>query len=413
VKVLHPDLARDATFRAAFHQECVAAARLAHPNVVATYDTGEEAGTVYVVTELVRGTSLADALATGGPKPAPDAVVIADQVAAALEHGHRAGLVHGAVAPGSIFLTDDGMGGTRVKLADFGIAPAGSSGGPGADVRALGSVLYEMLCDQPPVRDGTGDLPRPRKLRSGIPKPLDTLTMRALADDPRQRFRSAFDFRRSLAALDLGPDDAEPMLDPRATPPAGSPAPARVRRRTWVPLVVFVVLAGIGAGLVLWVMGRGTNGRAPVAGSDAGTAITVSAAHSFDPEATPPTENEERVRFAVDGNGATSWTTERYRGAHFAGLKHGLGIVLQLDRESRLSRLEVDTPSRNWSAAVYVAASPHAKLADWGSPVAERKGVSGKQFFNLQSAKGRAVLLWITDPGSSNQLTVDELVLRG
>jgi hypothetical protein len=385
--------------------------------VVSTYDTGEEGGNVFVVTELVRGLSLADTLAADGAKPPADAANIADQVAAALEHGHRAGLVHGAVAPASIFLCDDGLGGTRVKLADFGIAPAGSGGGgPADDVRALGAVLYEMLCDQPPARDAGGEVVKPRKLRAGIPKPLDALTMRALAADPRNRFRSAFDFRRSLAAIDLGPDDAEPMVSPMATPPRGMSPAARRARRTWVPLVVFVLLAGVAAALVTWVMGRGHTGSpspqpAAVGG---GGAVAIAEIHTFDPAANPPTENEERVRNVLDHNPATIWATERYFGPHFGGLKSGVGIVLRLTKEQRLNGLTVDARSRNWSAAVYVASAPKSRLADWGKPVApEATGLGDRAIFNLQSTKGGAVLLWITDPGTSNQLEISELVLRG
>jgi len=411
VKVLHTALAQDSTFRASFRQESVAAARLAHPNVVATYDTGEEKGTVYVVTELVRGRSLADALAADGPKPPPDAADIADQVAAALEHGHRAGLVHGAVTPASIFLCDDGIGGTRVKVADFGIPPAGTSGGPAEDVRALGEVLYEMLCDQPPNRQPGGEIIKPRKLRAGIPKPLEALTLKSLASDPRNRFRSAFDFRRSLAALDLGPDDAEPLTARLATPPAGVTPAARRPRRTWVPVIVFITLAALSAALVTWVMGRGDT-TAPNTTPADGNAITAAGIQSFDPEATPPTENEEEARFAIDGNRATAWHTERYKSAHFGNLKKGLGLIVRLNSEQRLSSLTVDSAGRNWSAKVYVAASPKSRLADWGKPVAERNDIDGRGIFNLGSTKGAAVLLWITDPGRENQLDVAELALR-
>jgi serine/threonine protein kinase len=412
IKVLHTALAQDATFRAHFHQESVAAARLAHPNVVATFDTGEEAGTVYVVTELVRGRSLADSLAADGAKPPADAADIADQVAAALEHGHRAGLVHGAVAPGSIFLCDDGIGGTRVKVADFGIPPADTGGAPAEDVRALGAVLYEMLCDQPPNRDAGGDVVKPRKLRAGIPKPLETLTLKALATEPRNRFRSAFDFRRSLAALDLAPDDAEPLISHRPTPPNGvTPGPRRARR-TWVPLIVFVVLAALSAALVTSIMGRGGGGGTGTT-TDEGKSIEVAGVRSFDPEATPATENEDEARFAVDGNPSTVWHTERYKSAHFGNLKKGLGLIVRLSSEQRLSRLTVESTSRNWSAAVYVAPSEKSKLADWGKPVAEQRDINGKGIFNLGSTKGGAVLVWITDPGRTNQLEISELVLRG
>ncbi len=413
VKVLHLALAQDHAFREHFRQESVAAARLAHPNVVSTFDTGDEGGTAYVVTELVTGRSLADVLASEGPRPPAEAVSIADQVAAGLEHAHRVGMVHGTVSPGSIFLSDDGLGGTRVKLADFGIAPVGGGArGADDDVRALGAVLYEMLCDQAPPHDPGAEVVKPRKLRSGIPKPLETLTLRALAAEPRHRFRSAFDFRRSLASLDLGPDDAEPLALAGTTPPAGTPPTARRARRTWIPLVVFVVLAGSAAALVTWVMGRDGGGARTAPSIPPGPAVTIASIRSFDPEANPPTENEERARFAIDGNPATSWATERYHAAHFGRLKSGVGLILRLDKERRLSRLEVDSPSRDWSAAVYVASSAKARLSDWGRPVAERSGLTGKTTFNLQSRKGAAVLLWITDPGRTNQFEVSELALQ-
>ena len=408
VKVLHAALAQDSTFRSRFREESIAAARLAHPNVVATYDTGEEAGTAFVVTELVRGQSLADALVATGAKGAAQAIDIADQAAAGLEHGHRAGLVHGAVSASSIFLCDDGLGGTRVKLADFGIAPTDGTVGPGDDVRALGAVLYEMLTGQPPAVRGTGEVPRPRKLRAGIPRPLDALTMRSISDDARHRFRSAFDFRRTLAALDLGPDDAEPFITRTPTPPAGMPSPRLRSRTTWVPLVVFLVLAGVAAAIVTWMLGRDGDATSPPSVS-AANAVAVAEVHSFDPEASPPTENESRARFVVDGDRSTTWATERYRGARFAGLKKGLGLVIRLDKDERLSRLELDSPSRNWSARVYVADAPKTKLADWGKPVADVTSTNGDHIFNLQSTKGAAVLLWITDPGQSNQLEIREI----
>jgi hypothetical protein len=232
--------------------------------------------------------------------------------------------------------------------------------------------------------------------------------MRAISEDARQRFRSAFDFRRTLAALDLGPDDAEPFISPTPTPPAGVPAPRLRSRTTWVPLVVFLVLAGTAAGIVTWVLGHDGGVTTPP-GSTAANSVAVAGVHSFDPEANPPIENEGRARFVVDGSPSTSWATERYRGARFAGLKKGLGLVIRLDGEERLSRLEVDSPTRNWSAQVYVAGASKDKLADWGKPVADVTSTNGDHIFNLQSTKGAAILLWITDPGQSNQLEIREI----
>ena len=412
VKILHPSLSHDHGYRDRFRQESVAAARLSHPNIVSTYDTGDDAGTVFVVAELTRGRPLADVLAAEGPQPPAVAVSIADQVAAALEHAHRAGLVHGAVSTRSIFVADDGFGGVRVKLGDFEIAPTGlGAGGASDDVRALGAVLYEMLTGQTPRTDGA-EITKPRRLQAGIPRGLETVTLRALATEARQRFRSAFEFRRSLAALDLTTDDAVPLVIRDPTPARGTaPAPRRARR-SWVPLIIFVVLAAGAAAVVTSVIGRGDHGTPPTRATAAGKALTVVSAHSFDPEATPPTENEDHAAFAIDNKPATTWMTERYHGPKFGNLKTGVGLVLRLDGQHRLSRLEVTSATRDWSAAIYVASSPKTKLADWGRPVAERTHLNGDAIFNLQSAKGGAVLLWITDPGQGYQFTTSEVVVQ-
>src|SRR5437588_9244 len=120
VKVLDPRLAGDEAFLERFRREAVSAARLAHPNVVATYDTGTDDGVAFIVMELVQGVTLRDLLRSEGPLSPSRAVAIAAQVADALDYAHRAGIVHRDVKPGNVLVCDDG----RVKVADFGIAKA-------------------------------------------------------------------------------------------------------------------------------------------------------------------------------------------------------------------------------------------------------------------------------------------------
>src|SRR5438067_56332 len=120
VKVLHPRLAGDDEFQERFRLEAVAAARLAHPNIVSTFDTGIDGGVAYIVMELVAGRTLRELLRTEGPLPVSRSVAIAAAAADALDYAHRAGTVHRDVKPGNILVGDDG----RVKVADFGIAKA-------------------------------------------------------------------------------------------------------------------------------------------------------------------------------------------------------------------------------------------------------------------------------------------------
>ena len=228
VKVLLPELAADPSFLERFRREAIAAARLAHPNIVATFDTG-------VDTEPGASPSSSWSWSTGrtlrgraGPAGAArrrrEATNIAAQVAGALHYAHEAGIVHRDVKPANILLCPDG----RVKVADFGIAKAGPEvrarptpsptdlTGTGmvvgtakylspeqveglpvdrrADVYALGVVLYEMLCGRPPFMGDT-DMAigiqhvdhkplSPRQVRAGIPKPLEAIVLRRWPSRP-------------------------------------------------------------------------------------------------------------------------------------------------------------------------------------------------------------------------------------
>jgi len=215
IKVLHPHLAGDDGFRTRFRREAVAAAKLAHPHIVTTYDTGRDAEVAYIVMELVEGTTLARLLKSSGPLPVTKAIDVAVQVADALACAHAHGVVHRDVKPANILLREDG----HVKVADFGIAKAGAgndltrtgvvmgtakylspeqvSGSPaeaGSDIYALGIVLYEMLCGAAPFVGDTelstavarltaapGSL---RDRREDVPRSLEAVVLRSLARDP-------------------------------------------------------------------------------------------------------------------------------------------------------------------------------------------------------------------------------------
>ena len=462
VKILHPHLAVDDSFVARFRLEAQAAARLGHPGIVATFDTGTDGDLAFIVMELVPGHTLRDAVAEAGTLPPSVAVPIAAEVADALDHAHREGLIHRDVKPANILLVEHEGETTapllRVKVADFGIAklqpsanatvasltqtgavvgtarylsPEQVQGKPPdarSDVYGLGVVLYEMLCGKPPFTAETELATAllhvrepPPALECGgppIPGPLEAVVMRALAKDPGDRYPSAAALRDALVAVDLDlgaePDDAVPQVIRETTPASGVPALARPPTRRLLPLAVVAAVAVAALLLAAVLAGRDHGGTGAADGSKTSgraSTATISAVHSFDP-AGDGEENESRAGRAVDGDDATTWNTDQYRREAFGGLKPGVGLVLQLADAADLAALRVASPTSGWAAKVYVAARPAAELGGWGRPVAEKSGISGDAEFDLGGRHGGAVLLWITDPGTANRAEVAEVAVR-
>jgi eukaryotic-like serine/threonine-protein kinase len=235
VKVLNPQFAADTAFLARFEREARNVAALSNSRIVTVFDTGVDAGTPYIVMELLAGRTLRQVLDQTGTLPATDAVTIAAAVCEALEAAHAAGLVHRDIKPANIVLA-----GREVKVLDFGIAraqfPAGGtrtqavlgtaaylspeqasglSAGPQADLYALGCVFYEMLTGQPPFqaesevavayRQVHDNAMPPSSLRPGLSPPLDLITLQLLAKDPANRPAGAAAARAGLLAV-LAPD---------------------------------------------------------------------------------------------------------------------------------------------------------------------------------------------------------------
>ena len=457
VKILLPHLAADSAFVARFRHEAIAAARLSDPHIVSIYDTCSDGDVEAIVMELVRGSTLRRLLDEQGHLSARQAVDIAVQVAVALEHAHGNGLVHRDVKPANILLSDDG----RVLVADFGIAKAAEGGADltevgqvvgtakylspeqvegGAldarsDVYALGVVLYEMVCGRPPfagdnatttaVARLTSAPMRPRKVRAGIPRSLEQEILRAMARHPGDRHASAAELRSALQHLDLGrraADDNTVARDVTAFSPPPPPARAgaaggrtgrhraptpRVTQagRPWLVPAALIVVVAATLGVVGVLLGRTNVGRNlfDSAGEGQGSAgaegpVTITGAASFDPFGSDG-EHDEELPLLIDDDPDTAWTTEEYNGRELGGLKPGVGVVLTLDEAGELATLEVGSPTRGWSASVYVAERPADDLAGWGQPVATEEGIEGDASFPLDGASGGAVLVWITDLG--------------
>ena len=175
LKVVGRPLADDAAFRERFRREARAAAGLDHPNVVQVLETGEDDGHLWLAMRLVDGPDLSVLLRRTGRLDPEQAVLVVEQVAAALDAAHAAGLVHRDVKPGNVLIEDGPGRDLHVELADFGLARApgpeaaagtpgyaapeqlaGDEAGPAADVFALGCVLFELLTGEAPPAPAPG-----------------------------------------------------------------------------------------------------------------------------------------------------------------------------------------------------------------------------------------------------------------
>ncbi len=224
--------------RARAAREAQAAARLAHPAIVALYEARVEEGWCYLVSELVEGATLAELIAADALAD-EEVLEIGTALADALAHAHARGVVHRDLKPSNVLVPAGGLdaGGAPAKLTDFGgallageqgltrtgdvlgtlayMAPEqldGAAVDARADLYALALVLYEALTGVNPVRGPTPAatarrlgcaLPPLERHRRDLPRPLARALDRALDPDPAAR-GSLAELRDTLAA-DLRP----------------------------------------------------------------------------------------------------------------------------------------------------------------------------------------------------------------
>lgn len=218
LKVLPPEVGRNPAFVERFQREAQALAKLNHPHIVAVYDFGQTGDLCYFVMEYVDGVNLRQTIAAGGLST-KDALAIVPQICEALQFAHDEGIVHRDIKPENILIDKRG----RVKIADFGLAkllgqdasdhpltathqvmgtlrymaPEQMQGSREVDHRAdifsLGVVFYELL---------TGELPlgkfAPPSKKVQIDVRLDEVVLRALEQDPEQRYQHASDVKTDM-----------------------------------------------------------------------------------------------------------------------------------------------------------------------------------------------------------------------
>jgi len=229
IKLLSQRLLRDGTFVKRFILEAKTAARLEHPNIVRIHSITAEKDVCYFIMSHIPEGTLADKL-KGQPLDTNDVVRIAMEMCSALEYAHSSGVVHRDIKPSNILFASDG----RAVLADFGIARSFSNatlttegqvlGTPrymspeqalgkrvdaGSDLYSLGAVLYELVTGRAPFLAENAvsymykhvhvEPTPPIECNPDIPLGLNDAILRCLAKQPRDRYNSVSDLRKTLS----------------------------------------------------------------------------------------------------------------------------------------------------------------------------------------------------------------------
>jgi eukaryotic-like serine/threonine-protein kinase len=449
LKVLHDRFTADGDYVERFRREARSVAQLSHPNIVTVIDRGEQDGRQFIVFEYVDGENLKSLLEREGPLPEREAVELGLQIARALGFAHEHGLVHRDVKPQNVLLNGDG----QAKVTDFGIARSldvhggltqtgtvmgtsdyiapeqarGQRVDAQSDIYSLGAVLYELLTGEVPfpgdnfvavaMRHINEPAPSVRERRPELSPRLDAAIRRAMAKDPRERFRSMDELCAELNAC-LEPETAVSGARTMVTTPPRrlrrrrrQPRPPAARPSVW-PLILLLaglaVLAGILAGVFAFTDsgGRLTKFVKKETGAAAtAKAVPLSAVTAYDPDG-DQSEHDSNALNATDRDPGTYWNTEHYNG----GLnKDGVGLVLDAGGDQKLTQVVVRSETPGFTAVIESGSSTAGPF----TRASGSRTVEMNTTFSLNAGPARYYVVWITNLGPNSSVELNEVTARG
>ena len=233
LKVIRPELARNAQVLQRFKQELILARQVTHRNIIRIFDLGQAEGIRFITMEFIEGEDVAQMLSRRGKVPAQEAVAIITQVARGLDAAHSEGVVHRDLKPQNVMVDAQG----KCCVMDFGIArsmDAASMTRTGAllgtptymspeqaqglkvdarsDLYTLGIIFYELLTGKPPFEADNPmatllrrvqEKPTPAiEVEPSIPKPVNDMVMKLLATKPEDRYQTASEIVAELDAAE-------------------------------------------------------------------------------------------------------------------------------------------------------------------------------------------------------------------
>lgn len=438
-----------------------------------------EQGHHLVIREWARAFPL-DQLLAQSSLPNRRAATVVAEVAEALAHAHERGVYHRRLTPHQVLLKQSGA----VRIMGLGVATALAPVGrqdtiadlqqyEQLDVQALGRLLYACLTSRWPGAnvDGLqaaptehGRLLRPRQVRAGVARDVDTIADRILGRPPRNHarpLRSAAEIARTLRLsgedeelvddqpslmglsspdllrLDpvIVPDGPPPGLEPpRRRPKAFEPAPpttferGRARARRAARGDRGLVLVGIVGTLVLvsligFLVSRSERHTAePVPNPSSVRILPIQRLFDFDPDGQDREENPKLVKAAIDGRPETGWRTSTYFGSpSLGGLKAGVGLLLDLGGIREVDSVRIQLQGAPTDLSIYSApgttSKPPTQLSGL-KQVASLGGSGTDASLSLPSGVvTRYVLIWLTSlpevEKGSFRGEIREVVVRG